>query len=91
MHLFIIRVNKEDRKKIYYNLKKNGINTNLHYIPIYRHSFYKKFKISQKKYKNAEIYYREAITLPLYFDLKKSVQLKIIKIINTTLSKNFLF
>ena len=55
-----------------------------------RHSFNKKLKISQKKYKNAENYYREAITWPWYFDLKKSVQLKIIKIINTTLSKNFL-
>jgi dTDP-4-amino-4,6-dideoxygalactose transaminase len=90
MHLFVIRVNKQDREKIYYNLKKKGINTNLHYIPIYRHSFYKKFAISKKKFKNAEIYYKEAISLPLYFDLKKSDQLKIIKIINNTLSKNFL-
>lgn len=87
MHLFIIRINKKDRKNVYDNLKKNGINTNLHYIPIYRHSFYKKYRISKKKYKNAEIYYQEAMTLPLYFDLKKNDQMKIIRIINATIKK----
>ncbi len=88
MHLFIIRVNKSLRKSLYNNLKKSGINTNLHYIPIYRHSYYKQNKLQKKNFKNAEIYYREAMTLPLYFDLKKKDQMKIIKIINRTLAKN---
>lgn len=89
MHLFIIRVNKSVRKSLYRNLKKSGIDTNLHYIPIYRHSYYKQNKFQKKKFKNAEIYYREAMTLPLYFDLKKNDQMKIIKIINKTLTKKF--
>lgn len=88
MHLFIIRVSSKIRKQIYTNLKKKGINTNLHYIPIYRHTFYKKFNFKNKNFNNAERYYREAITLPLYFDLKKNKQKEIINIINRTLNSN---
>ena len=86
MHLFIIRVDAKKRYKVYYNLKKQGITTNLHYIPIYRHSFYKKFKFKKNNFSNAEKYYQEAISIPLYFGLKKKVQMKIIKIINQSLN-----
>jgi UDP-4-amino-4,6-dideoxy-N-acetyl-beta-L-altrosamine transaminase len=86
MHLFIVRVNKMLRKKVYNNLASNGINTNLHYIPIYRHRYYKKFNFKKSNFQNSEKYYQEAITLPLYCDLKKITQMKIIKIINKTLN-----
>lgn len=86
MHLFIIRVDAKKRYKVYYNLKKKGINTNLHYIPIYRHSFYKKFKFKKSNFNNSEKYYQQAISIPLYVGLKKKIQMKIIKIINQTLN-----
>lgn len=86
MHLFIVRINKMLRKKIYNNLASNGINTNLHYIPIYRHQYYKKFNFRKSSFQNSEKYYQEAITLPLYCDLKKTTQMKIIKIINKILN-----
>lgn len=82
MHLFIIRVNKLKRMQIYNELKKNNIYTNFHYIPIYRHSFYKKYNIKYENFKNAESYYKEAISIPLYCGLKINTQMKIIKIIN---------
>lgn len=88
MHLFIIRVNSKIRKKIYTILLKNGISSNLHYLPIYRHSYYKKFKFQKKHFPNAERYYKEAISLPIYYDLSKKNQIKIIKIINNILKKN---
>lgn len=86
MHLFVIRVNAKKRYKVYYNLKKKGITTNLHYIPIYRHSFYKKFKFKKSNFNNSEKYYHQAISIPLYVGLKKKIQMKIIKIINQTLN-----
>lgn len=82
MHLFIIRVNSLKRNQLFKELKKNYIDTNLHYIPIYRHSFYNKIRVNLKSFKNSEDYYKEAISIPLYFGLKKNVQIKIIKIIN---------
>lgn len=86
MHLFIIRVKSNLRKKIYQHLKKKNILTNLHYIPIYRHSFYKKYKINKNFYLNSEKYYREAISLPIYCGLQNKYQMKIINIINKILN-----
>ena len=87
MHLFIICLNKKLKMRVFNSLKKNGINTNLHYKPIYRNSFYKRYNFDKNNFQNSEKYYREAITLPLYYDLKKVHQMKIIKIINRVLNK----
>ena len=81
-HLFVIRVEETKRMQIYKELKKNNIYTNFHYIPIYRHSFYKKYNIKYDNFKNAEKYYKEAISIPIYCGLKIKTQMKIIKIIN---------
>ena len=48
-------------------LKKHNIATQVHYIPIYRQPFYKKyFRFDPKDYPNAEDYYKQALTLPIY-------------------------
>ena len=51
-------------------MKKKGVILQYHYIPIY------KFKIFKDKYigKNAEKFYKNTITLPIYFTLKKQQQ-----------------
>lgn len=83
-HLFIIRVKSSIRNKIVKKLKKNKIITSLHYTPIYRHNLYKKiFKHSFKSFPESEKYFKEAISLPIYYTLKKKEQQKIIEIINS--------
>ncbi len=70
-HLYIIRIKKEgklDRKVIFEKLRNNGILVNIHYIPIYRQPFYSK-DYSIKNFPNAESYYEEAISLPIFPDL----------------------
>ncbi len=86
MHLFIITLEPKQRYKVYFNLQKKGITTNLHYTPIYRHTFYKKFNFKKKNFPNSERYFKEAITIPLFYELKKNKQMQIIKIINKTLN-----
>jgi len=86
MHLFIIRVDKKKRYRVFKNLKNSGYVTNLHYMPIYKHSFYRKFKFLKKELKNSEKYYHEAISIPLFYGLKKTNQKQIINIINKTVS-----
>jgi len=77
-HLFIIRLKNFSLNKknifIKYMLKKK-IFLQYHYIPIY------KFKIFKGKYlsKNSEVYFNTAISLPIYFGLKKQQQKYIIK------------
>lgn len=67
-HLYIIRIKKEgklDRKVIFEKLRNNGILVNIHYIPIYRQPFYSK-GYSIEDFPNAESYYEEAISLPIF-------------------------
>ena len=78
MHLFIIRLPCLYRDRVYKILKKNNIDTNFHYIPIYRHSYFKKFKFKKKYFLESEKYFKEAITLPLYYSLKKKCSEKLL-------------
>jgi len=81
-HLFIIRTNKILRKKIYDKLKESGITTSFHYIPVYRHPYYEKFKFSKKNFLVSEEYYNDGLSIPLYCGFNKKTQDKVIKIIN---------
>ncbi len=84
-HLFIIRTNKKLRKIIYDKLKKKGVTTSFHYIPIYRHPYYNQYKFSKKNFKVSEKYYEDGLSIPLYFGLNQKIQNKIINIINNTI------
>jgi len=76
LHLFIVRIDrnkiKKPLKKIFQQMHKNNIFVNLHYIPIYRQPFYKKFKYNISNYPESESYYKEAMSLPIYPTLKLS-------------------
>lgn len=77
-HLFIIRLmlnqTKQSHAQIYSALKEQGINVNLHYIPIYRHPFYRKMGFEFSDFPEAEAYYSEAITLPVFYDFDNETQ-----------------
>jgi len=83
-HLFIIRVKSSIRNQIVKKLIKNKIVSSLHYIPIYRHKLYKKkFNFSFKNFPQSEKYYKEAISIPIFFKLSKKQLDKIILVINS--------
>ncbi len=84
-HLYICRIPESKRKKIIFYLLKKKIMTNLHYIPIYKHPFYRHLGFKNYKLKNAEDYYKEALTLPLYYSLSLKGQKKIIRILRGAL------
>jgi UDP-4-amino-4,6-dideoxy-N-acetyl-beta-L-altrosamine transaminase len=76
-HLYIILA--KNRDKLFLFLKENGVNCQIHYIPIYRQPFYKGLNFNN--FPNSEQYYQNGISLPLYPSLKKKEQDKIIKLI----------
>lgn len=78
-HLFIIRV--KNKIKLLKEFTKNNFYTPTHYLPIYNHSFYKKFKFNKKNFLKSERYYKEAISLPIFFGIKMKVIKKILEII----------
>jgi UDP-4-amino-4,6-dideoxy-N-acetyl-beta-L-altrosamine transaminase len=75
-HLYVIRLNK--RRQVFESLREAGIGVNVHYIPVHTQPYYqhKGFKLGD--FPEAEKYYDEAISLPIYPLLTKIQQKKII-------------
>lgn len=73
-HLFIVNFNlkrlKVSRDQIIQFLYKHNISTQVHYIPINSHPYYKKY--SNIKLAGANNYFNSCLSLPLYPDLKNS-------------------
>lgn len=69
-HLYVIQIPTKDnvysRNNLYQYLTKVGIQCNFHYIPIYRHPFYEREGFFSGYCKNAEIWFREMLTIPLF-------------------------
>ncbi len=85
-HLFVIQIRsdyetpnfKDTRLRLFQHLLDNGIQVNLHYMPIYQHSFYKKFG-NYESCTNAEDYCSRSISLPIYYGLSKKQQNHVIE------------
>ena len=77
-HLYIIRLKLHEIKKthleVFECLRAKNIAVNLHYIPVYRHPYYIELGIGSTACFEAESYYAEAISLPLYATLTFSEQ-----------------
>ena len=85
-HLFLITIKKENYKfkeKFIKFMLKNKIIVQYHYIPIYKFSVFKGKYIGY----NAERYYKSTISLPIYFQLSKTNQIKIIELIKSFFTK----
>ena len=78
-HLYVIRVKNGNRKEVFEKLRAAGIGVNVHYIPVYQHPYYRSHGYAQVVCPNAEEYYKECISLPMYPDLKEEEQEYVIK------------
>ena len=82
-HLYTIYVKGIDRDKFFNYMRLKGVGVNLHYIPVYRHSYYaNRFKIDPMTFKHTENAFKNLITLPLYPTLKPDEQKYICDTIN---------
>lgn len=77
-HLYIIRVDAAAHRPVFDRLRHAGIGVNLHYIPIPRQPYYRDLGFDPAGWPEAERYYSEAISLPLYPDLREEEQDRVI-------------
>lgn len=77
-HLYVIRVAAAERSRVYGGLRQRGIGVNLHYIPVYRQPYYARMGFDPAHFPEAEAYYAEAITLPLFPALTDAQQDEVI-------------
>jgi UDP-4-amino-4,6-dideoxy-N-acetyl-beta-L-altrosamine transaminase len=71
-HLFVIEV--ANRKGFYDYLKENGIFAQIHYIPVHQLPYYQSIGYADANLKNAERYYEQCISLPMYPSLTDEEQ-----------------
>jgi UDP-4-amino-4,6-dideoxy-N-acetyl-beta-L-altrosamine transaminase len=85
LHLYVIRlklgaVNKTHRQ-VFEGLREAGVGVNLHYIPVYLQPYYEGLGFKAGYCPEAEQYYTEAISLPMYPGLTKVQQDKVIEVL----------
>lgn len=86
-HLFIVCINfkafKTSRERVMDALREKGIGTQVHYIPLYRHPYFRrKYGELSSFFPQTENYYSTALSLPLYFDLTEE---QVEKVVSTLL------
>lgn len=68
-HLYVIRLRGADmarRAAAFAALRDRGLGVNLHYMPVYLQPYYRRLGFRPGLCPEAENYYREAISIPLY-------------------------
>ena len=89
-HLFLISINfakiRSAKDKFLKFLRKSNILCQYHYIPIYKFKVFNK-KINLNFYRGAEFYYKNTISLPIFYGLNISFQRIVINKIKLFLNK----
>lgn len=70
LHLYVIRLKldqiRRTHREVFDALRAQGIGVNLHYIPVHTQPYYQRMGFKPGDYPEAERYYAEAISLPMY-------------------------
>ena len=70
LHLYVIRLRLDDiesgHRAVFDALREYGIGVNLHYIPVHTQPYYQALGFRHGDFPEAERYYGEAISLPMY-------------------------
>lgn len=81
-HLYLLRINFASiaisRAQLIRKLSFRGIGSQVHYIPVPNHPYYRKLGFSPLNYPYAQQYYQEALSIPLFYDLTNKQQDRII-------------
>ncbi|MDP9510828.1 UDP-4-amino-4,6-dideoxy-N-acetyl-beta-L-altrosamine transaminase [Pseudomonas protegens] len=77
-HLYVVRLQldglQRSHRQVFEGLREAGIGVNLHYIPVHLQPYYQALGFAQGDFPEAEHYYAEAISLPIYPGLSDSEQ-----------------
>ena len=78
LHLYVIRlqlnlINKTHRQ-VFEELRESGIGVNLHYIPVHTQPYYKTMGFNWGDFPEAEKYYKEAISIPMFHGMTSEQQ-----------------
>jgi UDP-4-amino-4,6-dideoxy-N-acetyl-beta-L-altrosamine transaminase len=89
LHLYVIRLELDkinlSHKQVFDLLRDRGIGVNLHYIPIHLQPYYRAMGFQKGDFPEAERYYTEAISLPMFHSMTLEQQDIVVKVLKDIL------
>lgn len=89
-HLYVLRLNLElldcDRRQFFDALYAENTCPQVHYLPVYWHSYYEKLGYPKGLCPNAEKFYEEVMSIPLYYSLTDDEAEDVIKAVQKVVS-----
>lgn len=77
-HLYVVRLKldeiRKNRREIFDELLQKRVGVNVHYIPVHLQPYYQRMGFGVGDYPEAEKYYKEAISIPIFQTLTDSQQ-----------------
>ena len=90
LHLYVIRLQLErigrSHREVFDALRAAGIGVNLHYIPVHAQPYYQALGFRTGQFPDAERYYAEAISLPLYPSMSDAQQAEVVAALREALA-----
>lgn len=82
MHLYVTRLKLDKIKRshldVFEGMRAAGILVNLHYIPVHLQPYYQKIGFKAGQFPQAEQYYKEAISIPMFPTMTAKQQEKVV-------------
>lgn len=90
LHLYPIRVDprraRRSRREVFEGLRARGIGVNVHYIPVHTQPYFRRMGFESGDFPEAERYYAEAISLPMFPTLTETQQDEVVGILRDLLA-----
>lgn len=90
LHLYPIRLQLDNIHRshiqVFESLRAQGIGVNLHYIPVHTQPYYERMGFKPEDFPQAQAYYREAISLPMYQTLTDAQQDQVVAALGQALT-----
>lgn len=90
LHLYVIRLQLDQiqltHRQVFESLREQGIGVNLHYIPVHTQPYYSQMGFKLGDFPQAERYYAEAISLPMFHTMTELQQDEVVAAVIKALS-----
>ena len=90
LHLYPVRLQLEkisvSHKEVFDRMQTSGIGVSLHYIPVHTQPYYQAMGFKKGDFSEAEKYYTEALTLPLFPLLTEDEQTRVVVALKAAIS-----
>ena len=88
-HLYVIRLDLSvislSHKDVFEQLRESNIGVNLHYIPVHTQPYYKELGFEEGSFPEAEDYYKNAISIPLFHCMTEQQQSEVVNMLSLIL------